>query len=123
MSNTFNDGTTIATVANMNDMIFRGNIDETEVGRIHEQMPIKLTIGALQNLTFNAILEYISPKGVETNGANQFEIKAAITIPDSVQIRSGYSANRKSCCKEQIKYWQCPKALLSLMATLHLCTS
>ena len=74
MSNTFNDGTTIATVANMNDMIFRGNIDETEVGRIHEQMPIKLTIGALQNLTFNAILEYISPKGVETNGANQFEI-------------------------------------------------
>ena len=90
---TFNDGTTIATVANMNDMIFRGNIDETEVGRIHEQMPIKLTIGALQNLTFNAILEYISPKGVETNGANQFEIKAAITIPDSVLIRSGYSAN------------------------------
>ena len=57
MSNTFNDGTTIATVANMNDLIFRGNIDETEVGRIHEQMPIKLTIGALQNLTFNAILE------------------------------------------------------------------
>lgn len=95
MSNTFNDGTTIATVANMNDLIFRGNIDETEVGRIHEQMPIKLTIGALQNLTFNAILEYISPKGVETNGANQFEIKAAISVPDSVQIRSGYSANAK----------------------------
>ena len=87
MSNTFNDGTTIATVANMNDLIFRGNIDETEVGRIHEGMSLKLTIGALQNLTFNAILEYISPKGVETNGANQFEIKAA------VQIRSGYSAN------------------------------
>ena len=93
MSNTFNDGTTIATVANMNDLIFRGNIDETEVGRIHEGMPIKLTIGALQNLTFDAILEYISPKGVETNGANQFEIKAAITVPDTVQIRSGYSAN------------------------------
>ena len=89
MSNTFNDGTTIATVANMNDLIFRGNIDETEVGRIHEGMPIKLTIGALQNLTFDAILEYISPKGVETNGANQFEIKAAITVPDTVQIRSG----------------------------------
>lgn len=93
MSNTFNDGTTIATVANMNDLIFRGNIDETEVGRIHEQMPIKLTIGALQNLTFDATLEYISPKGTETNGANLFEIKAAISVPDSVQIRSGYSAN------------------------------
>lgn len=93
MSNTFNDGTTIATVANMNDLIFRGNIDETEVGRIHEGMSVKLTIGALQNLSFNATLEYISPKGVEENGANQFEIKAAITVPDSVTIRSGYSAN------------------------------
>lgn len=93
MSNTFNDGTTIATVANMNDLIFRGNIDETEVGRIHEGMPVKLTIGALQDLTFDAQLEYISPKGVENNGANQFEIKAAISVPDSVQIRSGYSAN------------------------------
>ncbi len=93
MSNTLNDGTTIATVANMNNLIFRGNIDETEVGRIHEGMPVKLTIGALQNLSFNAVLEYISPKGVEANGANQFEIKAAITAPDSVQIRSGYSAN------------------------------
>ena len=86
MSNTFNDGTTIATVANM-------KIDETEVGRIHEGMPVKLTIGALQNLTFDAKLEYISPKGVEENGANQFEIKAAVSVPDSVQIRSGYSAN------------------------------
>lgn len=93
MSNTFNDGTTIATVANMNDLIFKGKIDETEVGRIHEGMPVKLTIGALQNLTFDAKLEYISPNGVEENGANQFEIKAAVSVPDSVQIRSGYSAN------------------------------
>lgn len=93
MSNTFNDGTTIATVANMNDLIFRGKIDETEVGRIHQGMPVKLTIGALQNFTFDAVLEYISPKGVEENGANQFEIKAAIQAPDSVNFRSGYSAN------------------------------
>lgn len=93
MSNTFNDGTTIASVADMNDLIFRGNIDETEVGLIHEGMPVKLTIGALQDLTFDATLEYISPKGVEENGANQFEIKAAVVAPDSVRIRSGYSAN------------------------------
>lgn len=93
MSNTFNDGTTIATVANMNDLIFRGKIDETEVGRLHEGMPVKLTIGALQDYTFDAVLEYISPKGVEENGANQFEIKAAVSAPDSAQIRSGYSAN------------------------------
>ena len=123
MSNTFNDGTTIATVANMNDLIFRGNIDETEVGRIHEQMPIKLTIGALQNLTFNAILEYISPKGVETNGANQFEIKAAISVPDSVQIRSGYSANAEIVLQRANQVLAVPESTVELFVTLHLCIS
>ena len=93
MSNTFNDGTTIATVADMSDLIFRGNVDETEVGRIREGIPVKITLGALQNMKFNAVLEYISPKSTENNGANQFEIKAAIEVPDSVTIRSGYSAN------------------------------
>ena len=93
LSNTFNDGTTIATVANMNDLIFRGKIDETEVGKVYEGMPVKLTIGALQNLTFDATLEYISPKATEENGANQFEIKAAVKAPEGVKIRSGYSAN------------------------------
>lgn len=93
LSNTFNDGTTIASVANMNDLIFRGNIDESEVGRIHTGMPMSITIGALQNLHFDARLEYISPKAVQSNGANQFEIKASVSISDSLQMRSGYSAN------------------------------
>lgn len=92
-ANTFNDGTTIATVANMNDMIFIGKIDETEVGRVHTGMPIKLSIGAIENKKFDAILEYISPKGVEENGAILFEIKAAAVIPDTVTVRAGYSAN------------------------------
>lgn len=94
LANTFNDGTTIATVANMNDLIFRGNIDETEVGRLTTGMTMKITIGALQDLKFDARLEYISPKATDKNGANQFEIKAAVNLPtSSEQIRSGYSAN------------------------------
>ncbi|MBR7030934.1 MAG: efflux RND transporter periplasmic adaptor subunit [Prevotella sp.] len=93
LSNTFNDGTTIATVANMNDLIFRGNIDETEVGQLVISMPMKITIGALQDLKFDASLEYISPKAVESNGANQFEIKAAVKLSEGGKIRSGYSAN------------------------------
>ena len=94
LSNTFNDGTTIATVANMHDLIFRGNIDETEVGRLAQGMTMKITIGALQNLKFDARLEYISPKATDQNGANQFEIKAAVNVPaGGQQIRSGYSAN------------------------------
>ncbi len=93
LSNTFNDGTTIATVADMNDLIFRGNIDETEVGSLVQGMPMKITIGALQNLNFEATLEYISPKAVENNGANQFEVKAAVKVAKGDKIRSGYSAN------------------------------
>ena len=112
MSNTFNDGTTIATVANMNDLIFKGKIDETEVGRIHEGMPVKLTIGALQSLTFDAELEYISPKGVEENGANQFEIKAAVHAPDSVQIRSGYSANAEIVLQRAQKVLAVPEGII-----------
>jgi HlyD family secretion protein len=92
-TNTFNEGTTIASVANMNDLIFRGNIDETEVGQLYSGIPMKITIGALQDLKFDASLEYISPKAVENNGANQFEIKAAVMVAKDDKIRSGYSAN------------------------------
>ena len=93
MSNTFNDGTTIATVANMNDLIFDGNIDETEVGRLHVGLPVRITVGALQDVHFDAALEYISPKATESGGTNLFEIKASVSVPDSITIRSGYSAN------------------------------
>ena len=98
-ANNFNDGTTIATVADMGDMIFKGNVDETEIGRIHEGMPIKLTVGAMESRAFDAQLEYVSPKGVEKNGAIQFEIKAAVTIPADAFIRAGYSANAEIVLK------------------------
>lgn len=92
-SNSFNDGTTVCTVADMSKIIFRGKIDETEVGRLNAGMPIKLSVGAIQGVTLPATLEYISPKGMENNGAVLFEIKAAAMIPDSIEIRAGYSAN------------------------------
>ena len=92
-SNTFNDGTTIATVADMSNMLFRGNVDETDVGKLHETMPVKLTIGALQNVELDALLEYVSPKATEDNGVIMFEVKAAVKIPENVFVRAGYSAN------------------------------
>ena len=92
-SNTFNDGTTIATVADMDDLIFDGNIDETEVGRLHIGLPVIITVGALQDLHFDAALEYIAPKATESNGTNLFEIKATVKVPSDITIRSGYSAN------------------------------
>lgn len=112
MSNTFNDGTTIATVADMSDLIFKGKIDETEVGRIHEGMPVKISLGAVQGVTLEAKLEYISPKGEEENGANQFEIKAAVSAPDTVTIRSGYSANASIVLKSAKNVLVVPEGVL-----------
>ncbi|MFP4471951.1 MAG: efflux RND transporter periplasmic adaptor subunit [Bacteroidales bacterium] len=92
-SNTFNEGTTIAVVADMAEMIFEGKVDETEVGKIKEGMELILTIGAIENETFKAYLEHISPKGVEESGAIQFEIKAAVQLREGTFVRAGYSAN------------------------------
>ena len=92
-SNTFNAGTNIATVADMSNMLFRGTVDETDVGQLHEPMPVKLTIGALQNVELDALLEYVSPKATEDNGVIMFEVKAAVKIPENVFVRAGYSAN------------------------------
>lgn len=92
-SNTFNEGTTIATVANMNDIIFEGKVDESEVGKIKEGMNLDLKIGALQDIKIRAVLEHISPKGIEEDGAIQFEIKAAVKLKNDLFLRAGYSAN------------------------------
>ena len=112
LSNTFNDGTTIASVANMKDLIFRGNIDETEVGQLVSGMPMKITIGALQDLSFDAHLEYISPKATESNGANQFEIKAAVSLREGGKIRSGYSANAEIVLASANKVLSIPESAI-----------
>ena len=92
-ANNFNAGTTIATIADMGEMVFEGNIDESEVGKIKEGMPPILVIGALEDVNFDAVLEKISPKGQEVNGAVQFEIKADVKLKKDQFIRAGYSAN------------------------------
>jgi len=112
-ANTFNDGTTIATVADMNDMIFIGKIDETEVGRVHTNMPMKLSVGAIEGKKFDATLEYIAPKGVEENGAILFEIKAAARIPDTVVVRAGYSANAEIVLAKAEKVLMIPESSIT----------
>ncbi|MEG1612020.1 MAG: efflux RND transporter periplasmic adaptor subunit [Alistipes sp.] len=92
-ANTFNDGTTIASIADMSNMLFRGKIDETDVGKLHSGMPVKLTIGAMQNVELDAVLEYVAPKATEENGVIMFEVKAAVKIPSDLFVRAGYSAN------------------------------
>ncbi len=92
-SNNFNEGTTIASVADVGKMIFVGKIDESEVGKIKEKLPIEITVGAIENKKFDAVLQYIAPKGKTENGAIQFEIKASLGNSDATFIRAGLSAN------------------------------
>lgn len=92
-SNNFNDGTTIATLADVDKMIFEGKVDESEVGKISENLPLEITVGAIENKKFDAILDYIAPKGISENGAIQFEIKGTLAKKDTTFIRAGLSAN------------------------------
>jgi HlyD family secretion protein len=92
-ANVFNVGTTIAIVADMTKMIFKGRVDESEVGKMKEGMDILLTIGAMETEKYHATLEYIAPKGVKESGTIQFEIRAAVKLNPSQFLRAGYSAN------------------------------
>lgn len=92
-SNTFNEGTTIAAIADVDKMIFEGKVDESEVGKIKEDLPLEITVGAIEDHVFDAVLDYIAPKGKEENGAIQFEIKGTLKKSDTVFIRAGLSAN------------------------------
>jgi HlyD family secretion protein len=92
-SNNFNAGITIATVADMTKMIFEGQVDETEVSKLAEGSEIKVILGALEKDEFEAKLTFVAPKGIELGGAVQFKIKADVQIPESVNVRAGYSAN------------------------------
>ena len=91
--NNFNEGTSIAIVADMNSLIFEGKVDESDVGKLKEGMPLELTVGALEDQKIAATLEYISPKGIEEEGSVKFEVKAAIKPQQDVFLRAGYSAN------------------------------
>ncbi|MCQ2149824.1 MAG: efflux RND transporter periplasmic adaptor subunit [Bacteroidales bacterium] len=111
-ANTMNEGTTVATVADMSDLIFDGNIDETEVGLLVEKMPVVITVGAIPEYSSEASIEYIAPKAVETNGANQFQIKAALKADGSTVIRSGYSANAEIVLQEATDILTVPESAL-----------
>ena len=111
-ANNFNAGTTIANIADMSEMVFEGNIDESEVGKIKEGMPLLLVIGAIEDVTFDAVLEHISPKGEEVNGAVQFEIKADVELRNDQFIRAGYSANANIVLAKADSVLTIPESLL-----------
>jgi len=111
-ANTMNPGTTIATIADMTDMIFVGKIDETEVNSLTIGMDLLITVGAIQGRKFNAKLEYVSPKSINVNGAIMFEIKAAVEVPSDAFIRAGYSANAEIILDERENVLTVPESVV-----------
>ena len=111
-ANTFNDGTTVATIADMSNLIFKGSVDETEVGQLKVGMPMTITIGAMPDVKPSATLEYIAPKSTNTSGANTFEIKAAIVVPEGTSLRAGYSANAEVSLSKASKVLTVPEGVV-----------
>ncbi len=91
--NNFNEGTVIAEVANMDDLVFEGNIDESDVGQLKKGMKLELTVGAIEKTKFEATLDFIAPKGVVESGSVKFEIIANVQQQKDIFLRAGYSAS------------------------------
>jgi HlyD family secretion protein len=111
-ANNFNEGTSIASLADVKQMIFEGKVDESEVGKIKEGLPLEITVGAIEDQKFDAILDYIAPKGVAENGAIQFEIKGSLKSIDSTFIRAGLSANASIILEKAEKVLAIKEALV-----------
>lgn len=111
-ANNFNDGTTIATIADLSKMIFEGQVDEGEVGKLAVGTPLKITLGALEGTELDAKLKFIAPKGVEEAGAVQFKIEGDVEVNDDVFIRAGYSANASIVLEKKEDILVIPEALL-----------
>ncbi|MDR0368956.1 MAG: efflux RND transporter periplasmic adaptor subunit [Bacteroidales bacterium] len=111
-ANNFNDGTTIAIIADMSDLIFAGKIDETEIGKVKEGNEVNIIIGAMQEEKIGAVLEYISPRGTLSNGATTFDIKAAVSSKSDVFIRAGYSANGEITVEKKDSVLSIPESVL-----------
>jgi len=111
-ANNFNDGTTIATIADLGKMIFEGKVDEGEVGKLTVGTPLKITLGALEDVELDAKLKFIAPKGIEETGAVQFKIEGDVEVSDDVFIRAGYSANASIVLEKKENILVIPEALL-----------
>ncbi len=111
-SNNFNDGTTIASIADLSKMIFEGKVDEGEVGKLKVGTPLKITLGAIEGAELEAKLKFIAPKGVEETGAVQFKIEGDVEVQDSLFIRAGYSANASIVLEKKDDILVVPEALL-----------
>ncbi|MEP0131544.1 MAG: efflux RND transporter periplasmic adaptor subunit [Eudoraea sp.] len=111
-SNNFNDGTTIATIADLGKMIFEGKVDEGEVGKLEIGMPLEISLGAIEDQKFEAKLKFIAPKGIEESGAVQFKIEGDVVVEGDFMIRAGYSANASLVLEKKDSVMVIPEALL-----------
>jgi len=116
-ANNFNAGTTIATIADLKNMVFEGKVDEGEVGKLEVGMPLKISLGAVEDKELDARLRFIAPKGVEEAGAVQFKIEGDVEVGDEFLVRAGYSANASLILERKENILVIPEALLQFDRT------
>ncbi|KQS91513.1 efflux RND transporter periplasmic adaptor subunit [Chryseobacterium sp. Leaf394] len=100
-ANSFNAGTTICSIADLNSLIFQGEIDEAQAGKLKQGMGMNIVIGALQNKTFPGTLTMIAPKGKDENGTIKFPVEGDVKNPNNEYIRAGFSANGEIVLKSE----------------------
>ena len=93
MANNFSEGTTVVSIADLNDLLFIGNVNESDVNNVTVGSPVTIHVGALKDKTYHAVVEYVSPKGKDTSGTILFEVKAAISGDDLSALKAGFSSN------------------------------
>lgn len=111
-TNNFNEGTTLATIADMSDLVFEGFVDESEIGKLREGMPTTITIGALSSQTFDGRLEHIAPKGTDNEGTIEFQVRAALRLSEGAFVRANYSANASIVLDTRTEVLAVPERLL-----------
>ena len=111
-ANSFNSGSTVAIIADLNMMIFEGQVDEAEVGRLEVGQDLSVSMAAIPDKEFLAKLKFVAPKGTEAGGAVQFKIEADLTLDESTFIRAGYSANGTLVVDNRQDIMVIPEALL-----------
>lgn len=115
-ANTFNDGTTVAKVADMTDLLFKGKVDETEVDLLSEGMNVRISVGAVSGSDYEAVIEKIAPMATDENGTNTFEVKAALRGADSAKLRAGYSANATVILERADSVMALPESVVEYVA-------
>jgi HlyD family secretion protein len=109
----YQPGTELATIADMSDLIFKGTVDEIDVGKLRVGLPARLKVGALPDATVTGRVSRIAPQAVEKDNARLFDVEIELDPGQDVLLRAGYSANADLVLREKHEIAILPERLVT----------